>query len=50
VRRSDFIFLHESWAESKGATQEVEWAVESCVPRFESLPDLLEWRDRMCGA
>lgn len=47
VRRSDAIFMLPDWGCSHGATQELGWAFESDVPAFESVADLIAYRENL---
>lgn len=43
--RCDAVILVEGWERSSGTRAEVAWAQEAGVPVFQSLPDLLLWKN-----
>ncbi|KKR09709.1 MAG: hypothetical protein UT37_C0012G0013 [Parcubacteria group bacterium GW2011_GWA2_39_18] len=49
LNRMDCIFVLPNWKESRGGRKEVAVAIENNIPVFDSIEEMIKWRDKIDG-
>jgi hypothetical protein len=49
LKQVDCIFVLPNWKESKGGRKEIEMALKNSIPIFDSVKEMIKWRDGIDG-
>ncbi len=49
LKQMDCVFVLPNWKESRGGRKEVEVALENNIPIFDSIEEMIKWRDGIDG-
>jgi len=49
LNKMDCVFALPNWKESRGGRKEIEVALENKIPVFDSIEEMIKWRDKIDG-